>query len=291
MDAILSKEYGLVQSKPGLPDVLEMLSKTVITWLRETPKREQIKELFRDTLMPLNVPGLSPVKINEIVYQRLSFKGKVNDQRLRGINTYFTRGICLILSVLDSIISMEAYLSNKGEIACEDRKLKMGDLTIDCTDIRRTLSSGLQILCCGSAITLQKYKTALKPYLDPKYHNLLRPTNQVTELLLGSDLEQRISDSSRLFEASKKLAATYDHDRVKQGRLWARQSRGGGSTPRGGRQGGHRPYPQNNPHRGQRYYNGPDRGNTHPRHDMHAPRGRRPGKVMGNTQFHQKKRV
>ena len=98
-DAILAREFGVEEPRPSLPAVSEKLALAVTSWMRNTPKREKIREMFREALVPENVEGLLPVRINQILYQRLPFKARVNDQRLRGINTYFARGIAPLVSV------------------------------------------------------------------------------------------------------------------------------------------------------------------------------------------------
>ena len=74
------------------------------------PSREKIKECFEEMrkLMPENVEGLKTVRINELLYQKLPFKAWVNDQRIRGINTYFTWGVGPLVAVLDKLIDFEA---------------------------------------------------------------------------------------------------------------------------------------------------------------------------------------
>ena len=58
------------------------LVEVVNTWMHVAPKREHIKEMYAEALIPENVDSLLPVKINEALYVRLPFKAKVNDQRL-----------------------------------------------------------------------------------------------------------------------------------------------------------------------------------------------------------------
>ena len=92
-NSILHAEYGDDEPPPKLPPVSEPLAKIISKWLRVTPSRDEIKLLFRDCLLPENVEGLQPVRNNEILYQNLPFNAKLNDQKLRGINTYITRSL------------------------------------------------------------------------------------------------------------------------------------------------------------------------------------------------------
>ena len=55
-------------------------------------------------------------------------------------------------------------------------------------------------------MVLLKRKLNLRGFLDQKFHNLLKPTNPVTQELLGPDLEQKILDGTRASEVGKKIA-------------------------------------------------------------------------------------
>ena len=82
IDSILSRDYDVKIVKPCLPPVSGKLAEAVTRWCRITPPREKIKQYFQDTLIPDNVDGLKPVRINEILYQKLPSRAKLNDQRL-----------------------------------------------------------------------------------------------------------------------------------------------------------------------------------------------------------------
>ena len=120
MEDILNREYEVSVPTMTLPPVSEKLARNLMKWLREAPSRDKTKEFFAQCLIPENVEGLLPVKINEIVYQKLPFKAKVNDQRLRGINTYFARGLGPLISALDTLIKFEASLAS-----CDPKSIKV----------------------------------------------------------------------------------------------------------------------------------------------------------------------
>ena len=92
IDAIFAREFGGEEPRPSLPPVSEKLVSAVTTWMRVTPNREKIKEMFQEALLPDNVEGLLPVWINDILYQHLPFKAKENDQRLHRYQYIFCEG-------------------------------------------------------------------------------------------------------------------------------------------------------------------------------------------------------
>ena len=210
VNEILETEYVQKIVKKVLPPVSEKLAATLSLWLREPPKREKIKELFAELseLRPENVEGLDAVKINELLYQKLPFKAKVNDQRLRGMNTYLTRGIGPLIAILDNLIDFEASLISNENVQVSrlgDNKISILQSAISVTGMRRLLHRSIKILSIGNAVCLQKRKSALKPYLDRRYHKLTLPNNPVTSDLLGPHLEDKISESNRITEAARKI--------------------------------------------------------------------------------------
>ena len=88
LDAIIAEEYNEKQILPRLPSIDAKLAAVVTKWLRNLPAWDKVKELFQNCMLPSNVEGLQPVKINSIVYDKLNPSYKINDQRLRGINTF-----------------------------------------------------------------------------------------------------------------------------------------------------------------------------------------------------------
>ena len=231
VDAILARDYGGNSPRKTLPGVSTKLAEIVNTWMRVTPRREHIRELFKEVLLPENVESLLPVKINEVLYQRLPFKAKISDQCLRGINTYFSRGIAPLLPALDELMKIECCLGDReNPLQIKDGSLWLGSTPVNIKQIRVWIGNALKILAVGNSVVLTKRKSNLRPYLDAKFHNLLKTSNPVTCELLGPDLEQRIADGTRIAEVGRRLATTRWNQH--QFRPFARQSQDWG---RGGR--------------------------------------------------------
>ena len=210
VDAIVAREYRGATPKLCLPAVSPKLAELVNSWMCVAPKREHIKEMFANALVPENVESLLPVKINEALYVRLPFKAKFNDQRLRGINTFFSRGVGPLLSAIDKLMQAEGLLNTTKSATTVDKTvLTIDDFKIDLKQVRVWLGNALHILAVGNSVVLLKRRNLLKPYLDQKFHGLLKPSNPVSQELLGPDLEQKIAEGTRVSEASKKLTAPF----------------------------------------------------------------------------------
>ena len=183
-NSILHAEYGEDEPPPKLPPVSGPLAKTVSKWLRVTPNREQIKLLFRECLTLENVEGLQQVRINEVLYQTLPFKAKMTDQKLHGINNFVIRGVAPLISVLDTLVLAEDALLKQKDDA--NNPIKVGAVELEIPHLCRQVHSAVHLLAVCNSVILTKRKLEIKNYLHPKYHYLTKPSNPVTDELLGT---------------------------------------------------------------------------------------------------------
>ena len=213
VDSIINEDYCEDETVPQLPAIDSKLSELLTKWLRNAPSRDKIKDLFKQCMLPCNVDGLKPVRINDLLYEKLNFHYKVNDQRLRGINTYIARGLGPLISVWDNILKWETALSGEKEknVVISMSTLQLNDLCLDLSSIRKSMSQGLRLLCTAHSVVLLKRKQQLKSFFDPKFHYLLKHTNPVTEELLGDNVDLRIAESTKLSEAAHKLQVHRPH--------------------------------------------------------------------------------
>ena len=206
--SILSEEYEEVELSSNLLAIDLKLSEIVTKWLRAAPPRDCIRELFKDCMLPENVEGLLPVKINDLLYTRLSLESRINDQKLRSINTFIARGLGPLLSIWDKLLKFEAALLNKTErekFSIEGGAIKVGENNLNITEVRHEMVKGLRLLCTYHGVVLQKHRDQLRGLLDPKFHVLLKPSNPVTLELLGDNIDQKIAENTKLLEAAQKL--------------------------------------------------------------------------------------
>ena len=163
--------------------------------------------MFKQSLIPKNIEGLYPVRINELLFQKLPFKVRLNDQRLQGTNTFFTQGAGPVPSIFQDLCRIEILLkSDCNSFKILGEKISGEGIEIDFTDLRSKLGNALHLLTLAHALQLSSRKQALKPFLDFKSHHLLKDTNPVTENLLGPDLEQKIMDPSKISDVARKLS-------------------------------------------------------------------------------------
>ena len=204
VNSIMSTEYGDEEPPPKLPPVSAPLATTVTKWLHVTPGREIIKNMFKDCLVPDNVKGLQLVKINEVLYQTLSLKGKKQDQKLRGINTFLARGLGPLIALLNDFVVIEGkMIKNPGLFP--NNLIQIDNLTLNVPEVHRSIHCAVKLLSTCHSVLLTKRKHELKYYLHPKYHYLTKPSNPVTDQLLGDNVEQKVSDSNKMMEAARKL--------------------------------------------------------------------------------------
>ena len=208
-DDLITENYLVDPPITHLPPISNTLASAIMQWCRLPAKKEEIKEMFKRSLVPKNIEGLHPMRINELLFQKLPFKARLNDQRLRGTNTFLVQGAGPVASVFQDLCRIETLLkSDTNSFKISAGKISGEGIEIHFTDLRSKLGNALKLLTSAHALQLPHRKQALKPFLDSKFHHLLRDSNPVTENLLGPNLEQKIMDSSKIFDVAKKLTPT-----------------------------------------------------------------------------------
>ena len=89
-----------------------------------------------------------------------------------------------------------------------NEKLKIDNMTLDITDLRRKSGDSIRLLTSAHSNIFISRKVSLHPYLDKKFHYLTKDSNPVTSLLLGGDLEQKITEMSKVSDVAKHLTFT-----------------------------------------------------------------------------------
>ena len=167
VDQLIEREYAEEENKSFLPSIPSKLATAVTHWCHNVPDREQIKKAFKNTLILDNVEGLLPVRINEILYQHMSFRSKMNDQHLRWINSFVTWGLGPITAVLDQVLKMEANLAmSECTVEIDGGCLLIGKDQFDIHHLRQLLDQSVYILAICNSVGLQKRKSQLRECLD-----------------------------------------------------------------------------------------------------------------------------
>ena len=168
--------------------------------------------MFRQALVPINVEGLYPVRINEPVFRKLPLKARIQDQRLCGLNTFLARGMGPVLSIFNDMCQIEAAVAGTSDRTiisiASNQNIMLDGMTINFQEMRTKIGRALRLLTSCHAVLLQRRKASICPYLDRKFQYLTKESNSVTTLLLGGDLENKVSEAVKVSEVAKKITFT-----------------------------------------------------------------------------------
>ena len=206
-DSLILDEYCEEEITPSLLPIDDKLSAVVTKWLRIRPPREKIKKMFKECMLPSNVEGLKPIRINAIVYNRLSTEMKQNDQKLRSLNTFLARGLGPILSIWNNMLKWEAAISEQSnpDVKASMGVIESGDLSLDVTEVRRQLDRSIRLLASAHSVLIDRRRQSLRHLFDNKFAYLFKDSNPATLELLGDNVDQKVVESVKLSEASQKL--------------------------------------------------------------------------------------
>ena len=159
-DDIFCQDYITEAPVKHLPPVSMTLAEKLTEWCRTPPTKEEVKEMFKNALVPINVEGLHPVRINDMLYRKLPFKAKVNDQRLRSIITFLARGCGPLVTVFQELCTLEAAFNKTDEKTVvrvdNEGKLFLDNIMLDVKLMRKKLGDSLWLLTtCHSNILVR----------------------------------------------------------------------------------------------------------------------------------------
>ena len=107
---IITANYGTVQKEQHLAaPISDLLASTIDNWATKVPNKEEIKSAFQACKIPTNSVALGPIKINDIIYNRLPFRAKENDKKLRNSASYMKRAMGPLTFIWDTLIKAQAY--------------------------------------------------------------------------------------------------------------------------------------------------------------------------------------
>ena len=201
MNDFIQENYGAKVPDDHLaPPVSALLASTIGNWCLQVPTKDVIKQAFEQCKVPSNVIALSPIKINDIIYHRLPQKAREHDKIVRNQASYYIRAMGPLTYVWNVLIKAEAWaLKNKSPRPC----IKIQDESVSLRDLIACVSASVKLLSLNVSLYLQRRKSALRPHLDPKYHTLAGPSNQITKFLFGDNLEQKVSDIFKIAQAAR----------------------------------------------------------------------------------------
>ena len=86
------------------------------------------------------------------------------------------KGWDLLLPAMDTLIKAECAVED-GKVSIQDGELLLDTVKVDFKQLHVWIGNALKILTVGHSVVLCRRQTILKPYLDTKYHNLLKLSN------------------------------------------------------------------------------------------------------------------
>ena len=201
LNDFIQENYGTKIPEDHLaPPVSALLASTIDNWCLQVPTKDIIKQAFEQCKVPSNIIALSPIKINDIIYHRLPPRARENDKLARNHASYYIRAMGPLTYIWNVLIKAEAWAR---KIKSARPSIKTQDETMPLRDLIACVSASMKLLSINVSLYLQRRKSALRPHLDPKYHTLAAPSNQITSLLFGDNLEQKVSNIFKISQAAR----------------------------------------------------------------------------------------
>ena len=175
--------------------VSDVLAKKLKNWIATPPSKEELNQTFKSCLIPKNCEAIMPVNIDNFLYQKIPAAVRVADKKLTSTGTYFRRALGRLMPTWADFCESEIVENLTGDpqppLRTRHGDVPMSNVLDGIVDVIKLLSFGL------SLINVRR-RHGMRPYIDQKFHPLLAASNPISKTLLGDNLENRVSDISKL---------------------------------------------------------------------------------------------
>ena len=175
--------------------VSDILAQKLKKWVTSPPSKDELNQTFKACLIPKNCEALMPVNIDNFLYQKIPAAVRVADKKLTSTATYFRRSLGRLMPMWADLCESEIVENLTGDpqppLRTRHGDVPMAKVLDGLVDVIKLLSYGL------SLINVRR-RHGMRPYIDQKFHPLLAASNPISTTLLGDNLENKVSDISKL---------------------------------------------------------------------------------------------
>ena len=198
--------YGATKKSEFDPPINSKLAQTLVTWCKEIPTRDNMKEIFKNCSNPSNISQPLDVKINGPIYTRLNTQVRENDKRLRAHAIYMIKALGSLSHLWEILMQSEVVAKRKGK---PQPQFQTDKHLFSCIDMADLLVTALKALGLGISLNFQRRKNNIKPFLDRRYQVLCSAKNEVTNNLLGDNIEQKVSEIYKVSQTTRQTSRAF----------------------------------------------------------------------------------
>ena len=153
--------------------------------MREKANEDKITGLKKQHETPENCTTLSETKVNQGVWNNLDESARSTDLKFQKVQKSLVKGIIIIVTEVNKLMG------------------NSGIQNID--DIVGSLMDGVLLLATANQELNYRRRELMRPQLNASYRHLCSPSNPVTSLQFGDDLQKAVKDISDTNRLSSKL--------------------------------------------------------------------------------------
>ena len=153
--------------------------------MREKASEDKITDLKKQHETPENCSTLSETKVNQGVWNNLDESGRSTGLKFQKVQKSLVKGIIIIVTEVNKM------MGNAGPQNAED--------TVG------SLMDGVLLLANANQELNYRRRELMRPQLNANYRHLCSPSNPVTSLLFGNDLQKAVKDISDTNRLNSKL--------------------------------------------------------------------------------------
>ena len=150
---------------------------------------ERLQDKINKYPQPENCDALTKVRVNQRIWDNISFTIRSQDLKFQKVQTSIVKGITALARVTDAILKRVNWI-NGGKVLAQE--------AID----------SLSLLARANTALNNRTKELIKPDLHTDYKHLCSASTRVTAELFGDDLSKQVKDISEVNRVGRKVSTS-----------------------------------------------------------------------------------
>ncbi|XP_052091631.1 uncharacterized protein LOC127728325 [Mytilus californianus] len=214
------KDFISTDEKTG-PKINSGLASYMNQGLRTRVNEEKYKDLTKKYDKPANVSSLKVPRVNIGIWKQMTPRNKDVDVKLQRLQNLLSKTACPLMYMMDMFVDKS---SKKEGMSREELQA----YAVTCRDTYQLFQA------CYSEITFRR-RSFIKGDIQPQYKGLCDDTTQVTDMLFGDDIKEKIKELDAEHSVCKKVGKDHNYTYDNPKNSYQSSNRGRSHHGHGGR--------------------------------------------------------
>lgn len=184
--------------EPKGPKIDDDLAENVTKFMRNKPEEAKVKAVYEKYRPPENCPGLEQVKVNELVWRKISHDARTNDLKFQRVHLSLIKGVTAFVQCWDTLLA--SYDAEQGTLPVE----AFDNITDGAIHALRAFGAA------NYELNMRR-REMIRPAIVTDFNIVCSTSAPFTSLLFGEDVEKTFKDIADVNRLTNQVFPSTSH--------------------------------------------------------------------------------